>query len=214
MSRSFSLALTLITVLYCGCKKNSASPGDNSTESTKYILLSTEDSTGGGIMCINADKTVRWHRTGMADYRSSWVYYNDGIVYAPYPESNFNTGVTLGKFYAIDVNTGKDVWSIKQSRDIFSNVYVHDGTLYGFVQSTTGTEFYLAALNAKTGSELWRVPANTNYIADIIVDGNTLYFNQVVSSLNYSLTAFNLTTKTIQWQTQTNTFTNAFSGPS
>lgn len=211
MHKLLPAALILITVLCFDCKKNNSSPGGgNNLQDVKYIFVSVGDSTGGGVICINPDKTTRWVRTGLAEYTPTWVYYSDGIIYAPYSEYNAATAEGHGNFYAIDAATGKDVWTIKHSANIFYNVYIHNGTLYAYVQTVAG--FYIAALNAKTGQQQWRVPINASWVADFMVDGNTLYFNEDVSPTNISLTAFNLTTKTIMWQTQTNNYTNSYTG--
>lgn len=197
-------------IIAAGCKKSVSTPGSSGLTDVKYIIITTGDSTGSGITCINPGKTTRWVRKGLAQYLPTWVYYSDGVIYAPYSEYNYTTAEGHGNFYAIDAATGKDIWAIKHSGDIYYNVYRYNGTLYAYVQTVAG--FYLAALDAATGKQQWRVPINVSWVTDFKADGNTLYFYEDISNTNISLTAFNLTTKTIAWQTKTNKYTNTYKG--
>ena len=73
----------------------------------------------------------------------------DGVVYLASHESGFDTRDSL--IYALDSETGDELWRYDAVTSVFFSPAVVEGVLYG--GSIAG---HLYALDAKTGEERWR----------------------------------------------------------
>jgi len=103
------------------------------------------------------DGEVLWTKKyELADHGPNGVAVADGLVYGATPVAAF----------ALDQETGKEVWSVNLARNAKEGIDMapgfHDGVVYVSTVPVTAAEFYggegvgiLWALDAKTGKKLW-----------------------------------------------------------
>ena len=185
-----------------------------SPDPAKLILIASKDGGNGSgalnvtnLTCYNFDRTVKWRRTNLGNtaYRSNGipgnVLYENGIVYFC-QDSIYQVGVdyfTLNRFFALDANTGNDIWTKRSLTDQMQFPMVANGIIYCNLQQ--GTTNSIAAYNAATGALLWATPIAEQFGADaFIVDGDMLYFYSVKNPSEIFLNGFDISTKTWKWK--------------
>ena len=189
------------------------------TDSAKFIFLSTKeyDPTNTysliSLTCYNPDKSVKWKRTqlgntatqnglGTFSNRTPSIEYVNGIAYYCV-DSMFSTGPSsyffYNFFYAIDVNTGNDIWKRRSTTDNIQNPIVRNGVIYCNLQNSSGNN--IAAFDAANGNLLWSKPIPEKWGGNYLeLDGNLLYYISSLVDYTSVVNAFDITTKTIVWQ--------------
>ena len=86
----------------------------------------------------------------------------------------------LGRFYAVEAQTGDVAWRVKFMRATAASPTVGGGVVYQPLMNAFGEERataagYMVALDAETGDEKWRFKAGVIESSPLLVDG-TLYF--------------------------------------
>lgn len=127
----------------------------------------THDGQNGNIIALNA-KTgkKRWETGGMADVLD-WVAAANGALYA---------GDTTGNVDAWNASNGHALWSASLGSNIFVNApAVANGVVYvGFLKGGGGGG--VAALDARTGTQLWRSDSSANGFSHPSVANGVVYF--------------------------------------
>ena len=110
-------------------------------------------------------------------------------------------GDSNGTFWAVNAQ-GKDQWEFFLDGSIFGNAVIDSGGDTLFIGSTTG---FLYALNADSGSPLWRFPADDvgaiqgGIWGTPAIDQDTLY----VPGMDKYLYAVDIATGTLKWKFET-----------
>ena len=116
-------------------------------------------STGGPVVALDA-------RTGAR----VWTFhtYRGGFVSSPTVSNGvvYVGSEATATLFALNANTGKELWSFVSSNQIGSSPAVVDGVVYICVG-----DFNLYALDAATGDELWSFPADSYTSSPAVVDG-------------------------------------------
>ncbi|MEP7238353.1 MAG: PQQ-binding-like beta-propeller repeat protein [Ferruginibacter sp.] len=178
----------------------------SSPDPAKLILISSYNTTSS-LSCYNFDRSLKWKRNNLGNtgYRRNGVpsnpLYANGVVYFC-EDSIFQVGAnyyTVNNFFAIDINTGNNIWTKRSQTDYMQYPIVANGIIYcNFQQSGTNN---IAAFNASNGALLWMTPLAEPFGADnFTLDGNTLYFFSVKTPSEIFVNAFDITTKTIKWK--------------
>ncbi|MFN8243316.1 MAG: PQQ-binding-like beta-propeller repeat protein [Ferruginibacter sp.] len=191
-------------------------PGDTA----KAIFLSNKELDAVNnikkisLTCYNPDNSVRWKRTSLgtvATENNASTYlnitpsieYNNGVVYYCV-DSVFASGTPTiyyryNFFYAMDVNTGNDIWRRRSTVDYIQNPIVRNGVIYCNLQNSSGNN--VAAFSAADGSLLWKQPIPDAFGANYLeLEGNTLYYVSSLSNYTSQVNAFDITTKSIIWK--------------
>jgi eukaryotic-like serine/threonine-protein kinase len=105
------------------------------------------DSYNGWVFALDLDGKEQWSFKDPQGARFvAGATIGDTMVYA---------GSVFGTMYALDRDTGVEVWHFESQRDIWSSPLLADGTLY------FGTlDRHLYALDAETGELQWQFPSN------------------------------------------------------
>lgn len=105
-----------------------------------------------------------------------------------------------GNFYAMDAQSGKNLWQYTTGGAVHSSPAVVDDIVY-----FTSRDRYLYALNAKTGKEIWKFQMGKEvhyqygfdyYLSSPTIEGKTLY----VGGGDGYLYAFDLGTRNVKWK--------------
>lgn len=105
-----------------------------------------------------------------------------GSYYYPYPPISENTKDKNWNIYAIDIQTGKEIWKYEVEGSVSSIPLIY-GNILLFGNQNLEREYecnYLYALNKITGKVIWKknIP-NKDYVTStfpIIIENNTLFF--------------------------------------
>jgi outer membrane protein assembly factor BamB len=212
------LTLLVSILLIISCTKNGVtlqSP-DTPKDSAKYILQTVEFydpvlKTTVSLICYNADYSVKWKRdqlgtkgTGLNVNSPNDAFYSNGVVYIS-EDSLFGANgsfYTINKFYAIDINTGVDIWKKRDGNNYIQNGIIRNDTIFCNLQinGMNGAN-NIAAYNAVNGTLLWMQPLPEKFGANNLkLDGNILYFVCTQSDYSAILYAFDLSNKTTKWK--------------
>ena len=136
---------------------------------------------------LNPPLKVAWEfKTGDSITASPVV--KDGIVYA---------GSYDGKFYAINAETGKEIWSFKLPTEM---VFWAPAAVHGGIVVVGGGDGFIYARDAKSGEPLWQVKTDGMISGGpTIVDG-TVY----IGSMDNNVFALDLKTGKEKWRYFTN----------
>ncbi len=214
----------LIIVLLASCKKSDTTtpngPGTVSTDPAKYILLSKKEVNPATskemltLTCYNPDMSVRWKKTELGTSYSGGgvapvlnftpgVAYENNVAYFS-ADSVFSVGSTYylyNLFFAFDINTGNVIWKRRSTNDYLQSPIVRNDTIFCNYQDNSMAN-YVAAFDAHNGTELWRKSIAEKWGAEyLVLDGKMLYYASTQSNYVALVTAFDLSSKTIKWQT-------------
>lgn len=138
-----------------------------------YIASSALSQTGGpsttdsyAYAFDTKDGSLHWQSQKISDFIPSAPTVTGGVVYF---------GSRNDNLYALNADSGTEVWHHKASGAIFASPQVNNGVVYIATSSGIATGNSIMALNASDGSLRWQ-HAITNYAgANIVVNNNVLY---------------------------------------
>lgn len=162
-----------------GEKKWTLAIGDSDTppvydNGTIYVTSADFDANRSFLIAIDSEsgaekwKVEKQSSTGW----SNGIVIADGLLYV---------GGGDGRFYAVDSQTGAEVWSYQAGLGSWSRPAIFDGTV--FVGSDDQNVY---ALNSQTGELRWKFRSEASATADPIVSGGVVYFG--VANLNDTTT--------------------------
>ena len=104
----------------------------------------------GWFYAFNHDGSLKWRY---------YTFYNWRGIHstAMLSENYVWFGSYNGRFYCLEKETGKIMWSLKLADAIGSSPLIHKGFIYLSVE-TTFLNGYVVKINAKTGKVIWRSP--------------------------------------------------------
>lgn len=202
---TFAPCLYLLFAFY-SCKTNDTglTPQPGQSDPAKYILMASRGaSLTTTLTCFNADKSVRWRRDTLGNGGHPNAFYAKGLIYYSVGYFAFTSGnsyISYNNFYAIDPESGKDVWTILKSDDYINGKVMWNDVL--ICESGQSNKNFITAYDGKKGTILWRKEFQNQRLGELLsIDGNTLYILSAPTSLtNNVLNAFDLTTKEVKWQ--------------
>ncbi len=159
-------------------------------ESTPFITQGRLYFTAGGdgVYCIDALAGEQiWHFPGVHADMSPLV--KDGKVY-------FGTGYGQYKLYAVDAQTGDEIWSKPMPYSVWGNPSAHENLVFfglgtgNFSESTPIPKGKVVAVNAETGDIVWEYEANDAVLTAISVHNGFVTFGSR-DGFVYTLTATN-----------------------
>ncbi len=138
-----------------------------------YIASSALSQTGGPSITDSyvyafdiKDGSLHWQSQKISDFISSAPAVAGGVVFF---------GSRNDNLYALNADSGTEVWHHKANGAIFASPQVDNGVVYIGTSSGMINGNSIMALNAKDGSLRWQ-HAITNYAgANIVVNNNVLY---------------------------------------
>ena len=144
--------------------------------------------------------TVRWKKTiKSSNGQDDYIPYGNGMIYNSEPIGT--TGPTTQDLTAYDINTGAEVWSIKNSSEKKYYLNLRNDTLFCSSSFTYPGLGNIAAFNARTGALFWRKQLNYPYWPVFLkLDGNTLFFIVTLSGTDSRVISFNINTRTVNWE--------------
>jgi hypothetical protein len=213
---AFLILISIIQFTSSCSKSDPANPSTNNADSAKLILLSTREYDANAFLntclsCFNPNKTLRWKRTQLGNAGRPDPIYSNGILYYSVSYFAFTTGNNYNaysNFYAIDPNTGIDIWKIVNSPNYIDNHTVRNDSIFCAMHETNvpgnpqGVN-NIAVYNARNGALIWKqVIADYYGPTNLKLDGNMVYFLTAPSINNTSIyiNAFDLVSKTIKWK--------------
>ena len=109
----------------------------------------------------------------------------------------------IAKYYAVDLNSGKLIWSKSNSSPFNSQIKIYKEQFFLIDFDNT-----LKSFSIKSGNELWRVKGTETFIKSekklsLVIVNNVLYFNNSIGDI----TAVNIENGNILWQTPTQSST-------
>ena len=109
----------------------------------------------------------------------------------------------IAKYYAVDLNSGKLIWSKSNSSPLNSQIKIYKEQFFLIDFDNT-----LKSFSIKSGNELWRVKGTETFIKSekklsLVIVNNVLYFNNSIGDI----TAVNIENGNILWQTPTQSST-------
>ena len=109
----------------------------------------------------------------------------------------------IAKYYAVDLNSGKLIWSKSNSSPFNSQIKIFKDQFFIIDFDNT-----LKSFSIKSGNELWRVKGTETFIKSekklsLVIVNNVLYFNNSIGDI----TAVNIKNGNILWQTPTQSST-------
>jgi outer membrane protein assembly factor BamB len=99
-------------------------------------------------------------------------------------------GLASGAVYAVDAETGKDLWLFKAQRDVWAAPLVAEDTIY-----ITSLDHHVYALDRATGKPRWQKDMGAAVAGEPTLDQGTLY----VGTFANSLVALDATTGDQRW---------------
>ncbi len=189
-----------ITSIYVACRDSAGNENSNATGFSFSTMLqdcwsrfmNTLDVLG--VTASNVPTTTpieAWNFTTGGSVRSSPVIVNN-ILYI---------GATDGTFYAINANTGEEIWRrYFESSPHWPTIPITelDGTAAvedGIVYITTGTNESLYALDAASGSYKWHHFNGDYSVSSPLIYGDKIFY----TSRNYYLYALDKNTGSVLW---------------
>jgi len=142
--------------------------------------------------------SVRWKkpRSG-SNSQDENIAYGNGMLFFVDPVTN-----TTEDLYALDINTGATVWSIRNSSEKKHYLVVRNDTLFCGTNTSYPGLGSVAAFNTRTGALYWRKQLNYPYWPLFLnLDGNTLFFIvSFTTGTDSKLISFNINTQTVNWE--------------
>ncbi len=146
----------------------------------------------------SAGKVIAYDATDPANLVKKWTFITDGRVWSTpaVAEGVAYFGSLDHNFYAVDMETGQELWRYDRSEGaIAASPLVHGGRVYF---GSFDKIFY--ALDARTGDVVWQFDGARNwYWARAITDGATIY----APSLDNNLYALDINTGALKWTLET-----------
>lgn len=213
------LLLSVITLaVLASCQK----PDDNSqptptppapqpvipADPAKTVLLTSRDDDGNGNLSttltgFSTTGAQKWKRTHLGTTSNPFLTCSKGIVYISVGYFQFTGGgsfTSYNNLYAINAETGQNVWAKTNSAEYVYHMAARNDTLYCSIAQ--GMSNFVGAYSTVNGALLWIRQINFPYPAlKLRLDGGTLYFGTASSHTENNIIAFDLATKTIKWNT-------------
>jgi eukaryotic-like serine/threonine-protein kinase len=150
-------------------------PGQPATRGVLYLL---QDSSLHAVDTKTG--TELWHTSllntsaSTPSFQVMETLFANNTFYASF--SYYNGG---GMFSAVDVQSGKKLWSTQLEKGYqFSDLQANNTLIYMVATPlAAGKSFYEAAYDPKTGSRRWMVSTESKILDNPIVDSGLLYFN-------------------------------------
>lgn len=218
------LPILLLWVIQSSCTPDAPAPtptgsgGTTISDPARYILISGKELNPATskdmftLSCYNPDMTLRWKKTELGNTNSGnhlalntpfGVIYANNVVYFA-ADSVFSIGTnyfTYNLFFAFDVNTGNLLWKRRSTTDHIQHPIIRNDTIYCNNMNNSNVN-YIAAYNPVNGSEYWKKQIAEKWGGDhLTLDGTMLYYISIQSNLNTLVNAFDLSTRTVKWQT-------------
>ncbi|HQV85898.1 MAG TPA: PQQ-binding-like beta-propeller repeat protein [Chitinophagaceae bacterium] len=180
--------LSFIFIFFIGCKKGTDDPVIPADPAKLIITSYTTIAAGSGVynlIAYNADKSVKWSRTGIAPIYPTYPLYHNGLLYVS-PD--------LGPLHALQIETGNNAWTYGTT-NYYSTPAVKDNVLY-----VASSDRKVHAIDAVSGAGLWTLTVNDLVIKTPVMLQNTLFvMSAPVSTAVYSLHAIDINTRAVRW---------------
>lgn len=137
-----------------------------------------------GVVCIRSGRYLRaldvatgrrkWRFKGEGTSVHSAPAVADGVVYFAGGLSYVAVSTPVmepGHLFAVDLQTGREVWRFRTGAPVYAAPAVADGTVY-----FTSWDRHLYAVDAKTGQEKWRFRTGAKEYASPVVADGVVYF--------------------------------------
>ena len=149
----------------------------------------------GTIILYNQDQKIIWKKNFYSKSekkikpRLNLAIKNDVLIITD----------NIAKYYAIDLNTGKVIWTKKNLFPFNSDIKINDNIFYAVDYKNT-----LRAISIKDGSELWKLKTEdsltkSNTKLSIVIDDKNIYFNNSIGDI----TAVSIKSGQLLWQLPT-----------
>lgn len=182
-----------------------ASPAD--TAKTIFFDTREDDVTGNSFTTLTAfapNGAMKWKRTQLGTSSKPYMTVNNSVIYFSASYFQFLNGgpsfVSYNNLYAINVESGSNLWANTNSNDYVYSMVARNDTL--FCSMTSGSSNFIGAYKATTGTLLWKSQISYPYAAtNLTLDGNRLYFATASSTTVNNIVAFDIASRTIKWDT-------------
>ena len=151
---------------------------------------------GDGVYCLDAlEGQVIWHYPSVHVDMSPVVW--NGKVY-------FGSGYGEYRIYAVDANSGAEVWSKRVDYPAWGSPSADGNTVFfglgngNFVQSAEVPQGRVTAHNAETGEQLWKHEAEDSVLTAVAYRNGSVYFG----SRDGGVYALNATDGTLSWKSR------------
>ncbi len=149
---------------------------------------------GDGVYCLDAlEGQVIWHYPSVHVDMSPVVW--KGKVY-------FGSGYGEYRIYAVDANSGVEVWSKRVDYPAWGSPSADGDTVFfglgngNFIESAQVPQGRVSAHNAETGEQLWKHEAEDSVLTAVAYRNGSVYFG----SRDGSVYALNATDGTLSWK--------------
>jgi outer membrane protein assembly factor BamB len=107
-----------------------------------------------------------------------WNFTGNAIAQPTIVDKTAYVAGGLNTLYALDANSGMQKWSFAVPGDLKWHKYVDNMLYLGVAHIVTGEGYFIYALNATTGQQIWRQTFRwgDDYPEDVIVDNGIIYF--------------------------------------
>jgi len=156
----------------------------------------------GSILRFNNDTDLVWKNN---NYTKSEKKQNPILFFANNKKSLIIAD-NISKYYALDINTGKVLWTKVNTAPFNSQVKIYKDKFFVIDFENT-----LRAFSVKDGKEIWKIKTQNSLIRSqkklsIVIIDNNIYFNNSLGDIS----AVDITTGDLLWQipTQSNLISN------
>jgi len=140
------------------------------------------------------DGTKEWSYDTGRDHIYSTPCFDDDTLYFGAMDSDGMGGPEGGGLYALDKETGEEVWEFGTRKGVGSSPSLWEGNLY--FGSFDG---YVHAVEAESGEEVWSYKTDGEVASSPAVDGKRVY----IGSWDNNLYALGLETGEMEWSYET-----------
>lgn len=205
----FLFSFVLISVLI-GCTKEQDTnqgpvPPPPLVETATGIVVFIENNDAIGSVDIhvyNPDLSLKWKKTNIGTGVIATPVVNNGLIYVAAAHFEFigSSYISHNNFYALDINTGVEKWSLLQTQQGITGMQARNDTI--FVSGGKGFANMLQAYNANTGTLLWEKITGDQYSPfNPHLEGNVLYYGTSKSNTVSYLAALDIHTRQKIWET-------------
>ena len=139
---------------------------------------------------FNPNVTVSVYSRGDVEWTNEEVA-SDKIVAPPLQVGNtIYVGTADNKVFALDAQSGQELWAFEAGHSIWGQPAYDDGKLY-----VTSLDRSLHALNAETGEELWNTVFEGAIASQPVLNDSSVFVSEFGSQVH----ALNLTNGDIRW---------------
>ena len=151
---------------------------------------------GDGVYCLDAlEGKEIWHYPSVHVDISPVVW--KGKVY-------FGTGYGEYRIYAVDANSGEEVWSKRVDYPVWGSPSAEGDTVFfglgngNFIESAAVPQGRVTAHNAETGEQIWKYEAEDSVLTAVAYRNGFVYFG----SRDGNIYALNATNGTLRWKSR------------